>query len=211
MTVGPVSRILSAIAGGTVIPLRRTLLCACSDLPGTFTHCWGPCGLARRADTHRDYSRIVPYLVLLRVGFAMRRALLPGRCALTAPFHPYRALAGEAVFSLWHFPSSDFEAAVPVVIRHTALRSSDFPPARLALGQRPSGPTVNPYIICDSGGGTRKRRVIQRPSLAMDHAGAEDRLVTIEGAACLRRRRDLHAGRSEVAGLDAAGLELHRF
>jgi hypothetical protein len=36
------------------------------------------------------YSEFLPYLVLLRVGFAMPRALLPGRCALTAPFHPYR-------------------------------------------------------------------------------------------------------------------------
>jgi len=36
------------------------------------------------------YPEFLPYLVLLRVGFAMPRALLPGRCALTAPFHPYR-------------------------------------------------------------------------------------------------------------------------
>ena len=40
MTVGPVSRILSVIADGTIIPLRRPLLNACSDLPGTSTHCW---------------------------------------------------------------------------------------------------------------------------------------------------------------------------
>jgi len=32
-----------------------------------------------------------PYLVLLRVGFALPAALLPRRCALTAPFHPYPA------------------------------------------------------------------------------------------------------------------------
>jgi len=38
-----------------------------------------------------------PYLVLLRVGFAMPRTLLPGRCALTAPFHPYLACAGRYV------------------------------------------------------------------------------------------------------------------
>ena len=31
-----------------------------------------------------------PYLVLLRVGFAMPPALLSARCALTAPFHPCR-------------------------------------------------------------------------------------------------------------------------
>src|SRR5258708_37414523 len=29
------------------------------------------------------------YLVLLRVWFALPAALLPRRCALTAPFHPY--------------------------------------------------------------------------------------------------------------------------
>jgi hypothetical protein len=34
---------------------------------------------------------VPPYLVLLRVGFALPAALLPRRCALTAPFHPYPA------------------------------------------------------------------------------------------------------------------------
>ena len=95
----------------------------------------------------------LPYLVLLRVGFAMPRALLRGRCALTAPFHPYRnsrtsqaprlapalpsrpaqsgsAFAGHlpaAVCFLWYFPSIGLEPNVPDVIRHTALWSSDFP------------------------------------------------------------------------------------
>ena len=47
-----------------------------------------------------------PYLVLLRVGFAMPRALLRGRCALTAPFHPYpnsrtsQAMAGLRLLGL---------------------------------------------------------------------------------------------------------------
>ena len=70
------------------------------------------------------------YLVLLRVGFTMRRSLLSVRCALTAPFHPYRqSLRGlPAVYFLLHWPSSRLEAAVPDVIRHTALRSPDFPP-----------------------------------------------------------------------------------
>jgi hypothetical protein len=70
-------------------------------------------------------------LVLLRVGFALPAALLPRRCALTAPFHPYPGVAAEAVCFLWHFPSSDpiyvSLGALPDVIRHTALRSSDFP------------------------------------------------------------------------------------
>ena len=34
----------------------------------------------------------------------------------------------EAVCFLWHWPSTGLEARVPDVIRHTALRSSDFPP-----------------------------------------------------------------------------------
>ena|SRR5277367_2700010 len=68
-----------------------------------------------------------PYLVLLRVGFALPAALLSRRCALTAPFHPYPGVAAVAVCFLWHFPSTGLEPGVPDVIRHTALRSSDFP------------------------------------------------------------------------------------
>jgi hypothetical protein len=38
-----------------------------------------------------------------------------------------RPVKAEAVCFLWHFPSSGLESALPDVIRHTALRSSDFP------------------------------------------------------------------------------------
>ena len=72
-------------------------------------------------------GEVPPYLVLLRVGFALPAALLPRRCALTAPFHPYPGVAARAVYFLWHFPSSGLESTLPDVIRHTALRSSDFP------------------------------------------------------------------------------------
>src|ERR1700689_5553795 len=47
-----------------------------------------------RAEPARSPGRtraFPPYLVLLRVGFALPAALLPRRCALTAPFHPYLA------------------------------------------------------------------------------------------------------------------------
>ena len=81
---------------------------------------------------------IPAYLVLLRVGFTMRQPLLTVRCALAAPFHPYprrfarlglrHAVRSWAVYFLLHWPSSRLEAAVPDVIRHTALRSPDFPP-----------------------------------------------------------------------------------
>ena len=39
-----------------------------------------------------------------------------------------RAQVAEAVCFLWHWPSARLEARIPDVIRHTALRSSDFPP-----------------------------------------------------------------------------------
>jgi hypothetical protein len=53
---------------------------------------------------------------------------------LPRPFHKSSCNAiatyrtGGAVCFLWHFPSAELELGVPDVIRHTALRSSDFPP-----------------------------------------------------------------------------------
>ncbi len=60
---------------------------------------------------------------------------------------PERGVA-EAVSFLWHWPSMGFEAHVPDVIRHTALRSSDFPPpvgiaCARAFRQRPPGPPAS--------------------------------------------------------------------
>ncbi len=118
--------------------------------------------LARRAGTPRKPGssayRIPPYLVLLRVGFTLPPALRPERCALTAPFHPYlgagasmlarggpqplgRGVAGAVSF-LWHSPSTDLEVRVPDVIRHTALRSSDFPPPVARLAPKPPAATA---------------------------------------------------------------------
>ena len=89
--------------------------------------------MAHRAGTLAalESAHAIPaYLVLLRVGFTMRRSLLNVRCALTAPFHPYLRLLAQplAVCSLLHWPSMSLEAHIPDVIRHTALRSPDFPP-----------------------------------------------------------------------------------
>src|ERR1700683_2160164 len=87
----PISRVLS----WTVIPLAYASPRSSSDLPGS------PCG------PHvATLSRPLPYLVLLQVGFAVPLVLPPARCALTAPFHPYRGytLRTAAVCSLWHCP-----------------------------------------------------------------------------------------------------------
>ncbi len=107
----PVSRVLS----GTVIHLGRASPRASSDLPGD-TH--GP-----RAATP---GRRSPYLVLLRVGFTLPPTLPPARCALTAPFHPYRSTAVDlgGIFSV----ALSVGSRLPGVTWHPALRSPDFPP-----------------------------------------------------------------------------------
>jgi len=45
--------------------------------------------LAAYPEVLRDGPSLLPYLALLRVGFTLPAELLPPRCALTAPFHPY--------------------------------------------------------------------------------------------------------------------------
>ena len=88
--------------GTTVIPLGRTLLRGSSDLPGSCDapsqHV--PAGSANSRDSARieRTGGILPYLVLLRVGFSLPPPLLAARCALTAPFHPYPTCAGRYVF-----------------------------------------------------------------------------------------------------------------
>ncbi len=94
----------------------------------------------------RVEDHLPAYLVLLRVGFTLPQLLPAARCALTAPFHPYRKLHSRpaAVSSLWHLPSTGLETGIPDVIRHTALRSSDFPlPAEAGSDHpAPSAPLV---------------------------------------------------------------------
>ncbi len=60
--------------------------------------------------------------------------LTPARTSLRASHELFRGSphrrrgVAEAVSFLWHWPSAGLEARIPDVIRHTALRSSDFPP-----------------------------------------------------------------------------------
>jgi hypothetical protein len=73
----------------TAIPLRRRLPGAFSNLPGRPDPDMDPedlLPLSQRRAPRRPYS------VLLPVGFAVPPALPQARCALTAPFHPYRSL-----------------------------------------------------------------------------------------------------------------------
>src|ERR1700761_8166954 len=74
---------------------------------------------------------LLPYLALLQVGFAMP-SLLPGpRCALTAPFHPYRPPVAFTVGSLGGLLSVALSVGSrpPGVTWHLIRRSPDFPPS----------------------------------------------------------------------------------
>ena len=58
-----------------------------------------------------------------------------------------RGVAGAVSF-LWHWPSTGLDARVPDVIRHTALRSSDFPPPANRAGARPPAATARSSCQC---------------------------------------------------------------
>ncbi len=97
----------------------RVMLRTRASLPIWSCSVWGlPC--LRR---YRRSGALLPHhFTLTPAGLAVQAYLKgPSGCP------PERGVA-EAVSFLWHWPSTGLEARVPDVIRHTALRSSDFPP-----------------------------------------------------------------------------------
>ena len=93
----PVSRVLSR----ATIHLGRASPHASSDLPGN------------RADHTRRRTVCSPTWSCSGWGLPCRRVLPPTRCALTAPFHPYRRSRAWAVCFLWHFPWARAPQALP--------------------------------------------------------------------------------------------------
>ena len=164
---GPVSRILSC----AVIPLDaaspRTFN---SDLPGGFGNrssrlgasgrCAAPPGSLAAASLpiwscsvwglpcprrYRRSGALLPHhFTLTPAGGLTVQADLSGVSGCPHPASKDKRGVAEAVYFLWHWPSTSLEARVPDVIRHTALRSSDFPPPAGSLArslrQRPPGP-----------------------------------------------------------------------
>ena len=111
-----------------------------ASLPIWSCSVWGlPC--PRR---YRRSGALLPHL------FTLTPAGLAVQANLKSPSGgpPERGVA-EAVCFLWHWPSTGLDARVPDVIRHTALRSSDFPPPENPRRnetprQRPPGPPASP-------------------------------------------------------------------
>ena len=150
----PVSRILSR----TIIPLGGILLRRSSDLPGGFPPSRRT-GIGTRVSApgqHASAARVWPSdslpiwscsvwgLPCHRL-YRRRGALLPHLFTLTPGDKP------KAVCSLWHWPSLSLNAQIPDVIRHTALRSSDFPlpkhaSASAATARRTCNVYASPYF-----------------------------------------------------------------
>src|SRR5580693_9037155 len=85
--------------------------------------------LAAYPEVHWDGPSLLPYLALLRVGFALPAKLLPPRCALTAPFHPYLFQHECTVHRRYIFCGTfRIRRRTPAVSRHAALWRPDFPP-----------------------------------------------------------------------------------
>jgi hypothetical protein len=93
----------------TGYPLHRSSARKSADKPGSVvdSHSSGTCVTAYlKRPTRKQHgpclaghplqsAELLPYLVLLRVGFALPPLLPVARCALTAPFHPYRHSRGN--------------------------------------------------------------------------------------------------------------------
>ncbi len=80
--------------------------------------------------------------VLLRVGFTMRPSSPRARCALTAPFHPYRTQGSGGLLSV----ALSFGSPRLGVTQHPALGSSDFPPVPWwGTGGRLTGSSGKPF------------------------------------------------------------------
>ncbi len=128
-------------------------LFAKASLPIWSCSVWGlPC-----PRLHSRSGALLPHLFTL----TSARSCPPGE-----PFGPFRdaLLRGvaEAVSFLWHWPSVSLKAHIPDVIRHTALRSSDFPPPASAVNgsrQRPPGPPASLQCIPNQHSAPRRQLI----------------------------------------------------
>ncbi len=104
---------ISRVLSWTTIHLGRPSPIASSNLPGS------PLRRAVRAEAH--YS---PIWSCSRRGLPCRGVLPPARCALTAPFHPYRRISAGGIFSV----ALSMGSRPPGVTWRPARWSPDFPP-----------------------------------------------------------------------------------
>jgi len=148
-----VCKVGSSIAGRNLrpsdhVPAGRPFLWAMHYCMAQATY---PEVLTRRAGTYPAEAcaptRFPPYLVLLRVGFAMPAPLLQRRCALAAPFHPYPC--GRYIFCGAFRPPA-FTPAARTLSGTLLCGVRTFLSPHLTRDERPSGPAAYMHIICDA-------------------------------------------------------------
>jgi hypothetical protein len=130
----PVSRVLSR----TIIPLGPVSPQASSSLPGSH----GRIPLETQPVT--AVFRL-PYLALLQVGFTVPPMLPPARCALTAPFHPYRRRGFPLRLGGLLSVALSVGSRPPGVTWHLIRRSPDFPPPSCEGSDCPADSPRAPY------------------------------------------------------------------
>ena len=129
----------------TVIHLGRPSPAGSSTLPAAL-------GRPRRTDA-RDGPPLAAYAGLLAVGFTLPRLSPAARCALTAPFHPYRAMPG-GVFSV----ALSLGLRRVGVTNHRALPSSDFPPVNAKTRKRATASPAPPHEDYTTPAGEKPRQ-----------------------------------------------------
>ena len=127
------------------IPLGRRLLRSSSDLPGSRNGAGSSVFYARDG---LPPARLLPYLVLLRMGFA-----LPA-CVTAAAVRSYRTFSPlPDPYGNWRyifcgtFRKTRFERVPPAVSRHAALWRPDFPPLPIVKMNRSGYPTARPIPL----------------------------------------------------------------
>jgi hypothetical protein len=98
---------------------------------------------AHRAGNPCPLARTRSYWLLLQVGFSVPPESPRARCALTAPFHPYRPLAEPAVCFLWHCPASRLDWSLTSTLPYGARTFLPSPvPAVTSVHPDHSGPCL---------------------------------------------------------------------
>ena len=80
-----------------------------------------------RCGPHRSQSECSPIWSCSGWGLPCRRMLPPTRCALTAPFHPYRRSINERLGGILSVALA-VDSRPPGITWHPVLWSPDFPP-----------------------------------------------------------------------------------
>ncbi len=121
-------------------------------------HYW--LALATYPGVKRSGPPLLPYLVLLRMGFALPGELLRPRCALTAPFHPYLPHPRERVHDRRYIFCGTFRRIRPSIERLESPRPLagmlpygdrtflPIPPNNAKLSDCPSS-RPNPFYSCE--------------------------------------------------------------